>query len=199
MPDEGLTTWLRRSGWVVMAAACLLGMLAWRALRSSDTAQPSRPVASAAHVATPQAKAYFVYVTGEVRRPGVYEMGGDTRVIQALRRAGGPTKRADLTSINLAAPISDGQQIVVAPKITATSGGAPAIAAGGGAAGRGPVSLASATMEQLEALDGIGPALAARIIAFRTEHGGFQSVDQLLDVPGIGDGRLAALRSSLVP
>ena len=199
MADEGLTAWLRRSGWVVVAAACLLGMLAWRALGSSGAGQPDTPAVSAARVSTPQAKAYFVYVTGEVRRPGVYEMGGDTRVIQALRRAGGPTKRADLTSINLAAPITDGQQIIVAAKVTATPGGPPTVAAGGPSPGRGPVSLASATAEQLEALDGIGPALAARIIAFRTEHGGFQSIDQLLDVPGIGDGRLAALRGSLVP
>ena len=196
MADEGLTAWLRRSGWAVVAAACVLGMLTWRTLRSNDSRQPSRP-AAVARVSTQQAKAYVVYVTGEVRRPGVYEMGGDTRVIQALRRAGGPTKKADLTSINLAAPISDGQQIIVNAKVTVSPGGASA--ASGSGATRGPVSLASATVDDLEALDGIGPALAARIVAFRTEHGGFQSIDQLLDVPGIGDGRLAAIRGSLVP
>ena len=198
MADEGITAWLRRSGWMVVAAAAVLGMLAWRTLGSSASNQPSQTAAAVARVtSTARPKAYFVYVTGEVRRPGVYEMGGDTRVIQALRRAGGPTKRADLTSINLAAPISDGQQIVVAAKVAALPGGTAQAA--GTASGHGPVSLASATAEQLEALDGIGPALAARIIAYRTEHGGFQSIDQLLDVPGIGDGRLAALRSSLVP
>ena len=197
MADEGLTAWLRRSGWAVVAAACVLGMLAWRTFRSNDSRQPSR-AAPVARVSTQQAKAYFVYVTGEVRRPGVYEMGGDTRVIQALRRAGGPTKKADLTSINLAAPISDGQQIIVNAKVTVSAGGASAASSGSGAT-RGPVSLASATVDDLEALDGIGPALAARIVAFRTEHGGFRSIDQLLDVPGIGDGRLAAIRGSLVP
>lgn len=196
MADEGLTAWLRRSGWAVVAAACVLGMLTWRTLRSNDSRQPSRP-AAVARVSTQQAKAYVVYVTGEVRRPGVYEMGGDTRVIQALRRAGGPTKKADLTSINLAAPISDGQQIIVNAKVTVSPGGSSG--ASGSGATRGPVSLASATVDDLEALDGIGPALAARIVAFRTEHGGFQSIDQLLDVPGIGDGRLAAIRGSLVP
>lgn len=196
MADEGLTAWLRRSGWAVVAAACVLAMLTWRTLRSNDSRQPSRP-AAVARVSTQQAKAYVVYVTGEVRRPGVYEMGGDTRVIQALRRAGGPTKKADLTSINLAAPISDGQQIIVNAKVTVSPGGSSG--ASGSGATRGPVSLASATVDDLEALDGIGPALAARIVAFRTEHGGFQSIDQLLDVPGIGDGRLAAIRGSLVP
>ena len=116
----------------------------------------------------------------------------------ALERAGGPTRRADLTLVNLAAQLQDGQQIVVPER------GAPAVAPGGaastGAAGaNAPVHLSTATVEQLDAIDGIGPTLAERIIEFRDEHGGFRSLDQLSQVDGIGEKRLATLREALQP
>ena len=138
-----------------------------------------------------------VHVAGEVRHPGVYRIGGDSRVIQAIRLAGGPTGRANLQGLNLAAPVADGQQILVPARVAAAAGGAAS--ATGGAAGSGPISLSSATAADLEALDGVGPALAARSVEWRQAHGGFSSVDQVDDVPGIGPARLEALRPHLTP
>jgi competence protein ComEA len=133
-----------------------------------------------------------------VRRPGVYRVAGGARVMEALARAGGPTRRADLTAVNLAARLEDAQQIVV-PRV----GAAPVAAPGGpgeapAAAGR-RLSLATATVEQLDALDGIGPTLAKRIVDHREANGGFRSVDELGEVDGIGDKRLAALRDRVQP
>lgn len=135
----------------------------------------------------------LVHVAGEVRRPGVYRVGARARVLGAVKAAGGPTAQADLSALNLAAPIQDGQQVRVPGRISVAAGGAPS------AVPAGPVSLSGATLEELDALDGVGPTLAARIVAWRQQHGGFSSVDQLLDVPGIGEGRLEALRPHVTP
>jgi competence protein ComEA len=187
---QRLLPWLRRSGWAYLLLALALGLAAWR-LAGDDggPAQPDRP--PRARFLGP--RELLVHVAGEVRRPGVYRIAGDGRVIQALRLAGGPTPRADLAALNLAAPLQDGQRVLVPPRAP-VAGAAP-----GPPARAGPVSLSAATAAQLEALDGVGPALAARIVAWRDAHGGFSSVDQLLEVPGIGDGRLAALRPQVVP
>jgi competence protein ComEA len=131
-----------------------------------------------------------------VRRPGLYQLAEGVRVAAAVERAGGPLPRADLGAINLAARVVDGQQVVV-PALVPGPVGAPPSAAGGEEAG--PIGLGSATVEQLEQLDGIGPTLAARIVEHRGAIGGFASLDQLDDVEGIGEGRLAALRDALVP
>ena len=133
----------------------------------------------------------MVHVAGEVRRPGVYRVPHGARVLAAVERAGGPTAGADLTLLNLAAPLQDGQQVIVPARAPAGAAGVPAAS--------GPVSLSSASAEQLEELDGIGPALAARIVEWRTAHGGFAAVDQLAEVPGIGPGRLEALRDRGIP
>lgn len=139
--------------------------------------------------------AILVHVAGAVRRPGVYRLPADARVTAALRRAGGATRRADLDALNLAAKLTDGRQVLV-PARAGPAGGAAgedgaASVANGPAA---PVNLNSATAEELAGLDGVGPALAARILAYRREHGGFGSVDELDQVPGIGPQRMAALR-----
>jgi len=181
---------LRRSAWAYVLLALALGLAAWRLWDTGGApAQPPAP----ARARFLGKRELLVHVAGEVRRPGVYRIAGDGRVIQALRLAGGPTPRADLSALNLAAPLQDGQRVLVPARVPA--GGAAA----GAPARAGPVSLSAATAAQLEALDGVGPALAARIVAWRDAHGGFSSVDQLLDVPGIGDGRLAALRPQVVP
>jgi competence protein ComEA len=135
--------------------------------------------------------ALIVDVSGAVKRPGLVRLRDGDRVGDAVKAAGGPVRGADLDTVNLAAQLADGQQVLVPSR--SNSGGS-------GASGTtGPISLGAATAEQLDALDGIGPGLAAKIVAYRNEHGGFRSVDQLGDVPGIGDKRLDSLRSQLQP
>lgn len=135
-----------------------------------------------------------VDVTGAVRRPGVYRMPAGSRVNDAVTRAGGAAPRAELEAVNRAARLADGQQVVV-----------PERAPGGGVAGvgavseDGPISLGTATADQLEEIDGIGPVTAGDIIEFRDEHGGLASVDQLDQVPGIGPATMEALRERLQP
>ena len=147
-----------------------------------------------------------VHVAGAVRHAGVYRLAAGSRVDDAIRRAGGPRRQADLAALNLAAKLEDGRQVLVPQRAT---GGAPASAVagagGGGATGAGagagaastaatgPINLNTATLEQLDTLDGVGPAIAQRILAYRQQHGGFRSVDELAEVPGIGEKRLATL------
>jgi competence protein ComEA len=136
-----------------------------------------------------------VHVAGAVARPGVYRLPAGARVTDAVERAGGATGTALLEAINLAARLADGQQIVV-PK--EGPGGAP-IAASGVASEEGPISLGTATVEQLDTIDGIGPVTAQDIIEFREQHGGLSSVDQLDQVSGIGPATMEALRARLQP
>ena len=144
----------------------------------------------------------YVHVVGAVRRPGLIRVAADARVATALERAGGPTRRADLTFVNLAARLQDGQQIVVplAGAPAGAGGGSPASgAAAGGAMPAAKIHLSTATAEQLEEVDGIGPTLAERIIEYRDAHGGLRSLDELSEVDGIGEQRLATLRDALQP
>jgi competence protein ComEA len=134
-----------------------------------------------------------VDVTGAVRRPGVYRMPLGSRVNDAIARAGGAAPRAELEAINLAARLADGQQVVVPEMIR---GGAGAVTSG---VEEGPISLGTATVEQLEEIEGIGPVTAGNIIAFRDDHGGLSSVDQLDQVPGIGPATMDSLRARLQP
>ena len=141
--------------------------------------------------ARPSERRVYVHVAGAVKRPGLYKVSASGRVASALARAGGPTPKADLAGVNLAAPLQDGQQVVV-PR---AGGGA-----GGGSGGAGArVSLGSATVQELDGLDGIGPTLAKRIVDQRQSRGGFRSIDDLREVDGIGEKRLAALRKALNP
>ncbi len=190
-----------------MAAAVALALVAWRLAPGGSGGQPPPAAAATAPAGAvttagagdePEAPGAVVHVAGEVRRPGVYELAAGARVIEAVRRAGGPTRRADMSALNLAAAVTDGQQVRL-PRRAAP--GAPAAGAGEAADGSasGPISLSSATAEQLDAIDGIGPTIAARIVAWRDARGGVASVDQLLEVPGIGPGRLEALRPHVVP
>ncbi len=136
-----------------------------------------------------------VDVTGAVARPGVYRLPAGARVTDALARAGGATGGALLEAINRAARLADGQQVVVPKK---GPGGVPL--AGGGVAGEaGPISLGTATVEQLEEIDGIGPVTAAAIVEYRDQQGGLASVDQLDQVSGIGPATMESLRARLQP
>jgi competence protein ComEA len=169
------------------------------AIRVSDT-----PAAGRDHGGG-QGRGIYVHVAGAVRRPGLMRLPPGSRVAVALDRAGGPTRRADLTAVNLAARLQDGQQIVV-PDGRATAGAGAAAPLGGaapvgGAGGPlgGKVHLSTATVEQLDGVDGIGPTLAQRIIEYRDSHGGFRSLAELAQVEGIGEKRLATLREALQP
>lgn len=137
-----------------------------------------------------------IHVAGAVRRPGVYRLEAGARVAAAVRRAGGATRRADLDALNLAARLTDGRQVLV-PARAATGGAGGVDARDGGSSGAAPLNLNSATAEQLDQLDGIGPETAAKILEYRQQHGGFGSVDELDAVPGIGPGRLEALRGQV--
>jgi competence protein ComEA len=136
-----------------------------------------------------------VDVAGAVKKPGVYRMPAGSRVNDAVKRAGGSTGKAELDSINLAAHLADGQQVVVPER--APKGAAPATGALG--AEEGPISLSTATAAELDTIDGIGPITAEDIIAFREEHGGLSSVDQLDQISGIGPATMESLRERLGP
>jgi len=139
----------------------------------------------------------IVDVTGAVRRPGVFEFQSGDRVIDAVRRAGGALEKADLTLLNLAAPLTDGQQILV-PKKGATVSGAPPVGTGTAPGSTGAlININTADEATLESLNGVGPVLAASILQYRTEHGPFASVDQLDEVSGIGPATLEDLRSQV--
>jgi competence protein ComEA len=201
--------WLAGAILVVLAAVRLLG-----GGSEQQAAAPVRVVGER-HAAAPRGASpsgatsagLYVHVAGRVRRPGLYRLGDGARVAAAIDRAGGPARRADLARVNLAARIEDGQQILV-PRIGAgqASAGQAGAAAGGsggvsGAAGEAgaKLSLAGATAEQLDGLDGIGPTLAKRILQYRDAHGGFRSVGQLRDVEGIGAKRFEALSKAVGP
>jgi competence protein ComEA len=141
-----------------------------------------------------------VDVTGAVRRPGVYRMPAGSRVNDAVKRAGGETGKAALDSINLAARLADGQQVVVPEEDPGGAGAAVGAAIGTvGAEEDAPISLSTATAAELDTIDGIGPVTAEDIIEFREEHGGLSSVDQLDEISGIGPATMEALRERLQP
>jgi competence protein ComEA len=137
-----------------------------------------------------------VDVAGAVRRPGVYRLPAGSRVVDAVKRAGGPDRGAVLEAINRAARLADGQQVVVPER---APGGSAAVAVPGASAEEGPISLGSATVEQLDTIDGIGPVTAQKIVEYRDQHGGLASVDQLDEVSGIGPATMESLRDRLQP
>jgi competence protein ComEA len=177
--------------WLVAAALALVAGM--RLVGADDPAPPPVRIDGLADKSptppSPGAELY-VHVAGAVRRPGLIQLPAGTRVATALERVGGPTRRADLTLVNLAARVQDGQQIVVPVA-------APANAAAGVAAKSAQIHLSTATAEQLDEVDGIGPTLAERIIEYRDAHGGFRSLEELSEVEGIGEKRLATLREAL--
>jgi len=138
-----------------------------------------------------------VHVAGAVAKPGVYRMPAGSRVADAIERAGGPTGGAAADAINLAARIADGQQITV-PARAARPGG---VAAGEAstAPADGPISLGTATLEQLDTIEGIGPVTAQDILDFRDQQGGLSSIEELDQVSGIGPATMEALRDRLQP
>jgi competence protein ComEA len=195
MPSLPLT----RSQALAIALALVVALVvAGRLLsRGGDSAAaPAHTFPSAAAPAAPAVPRLVVDVVGAVRRPGLYRLGSGARIADALERAGGATPKADLDQVNLAAPVADGEQVVV-PRKTAAGAGAVAGAVGGAA--KGPVQLSTATLEQLDSLPGIGPVTAQKILDYRAQHGAFSSVDELDAIPGIGPSRIDQLRGLVVP
>lgn len=164
----------------------------------AGSALPAPVVSTTASSTTTEPPLIYVQVAGAVLRPGVYRVPSDARAFQAVLQAGGFSKEADQEAVPLAARLSDGCRLYVPRRGEAMAG--PALSAdpggsGGGAASEsGPVSLNSATLEELDSLPGIGPALAQQIISYREAHGPFTSIDQLSEVPGIGPSKLEQLR-----
>jgi competence protein ComEA len=187
---------------VYVAAALAIALIGARYLADTGNESSSHSRAAPARISIHRSDArVYVHVTGAVRRPGVYRLPAWARLDLAVIRAGGATKRADLVGINLAAKISDGQQVIVPRRAGASSGaagGAEGAAAGGGpGTAAGPISLNTATVDQLDELDGIGPATAQKILDWRKQHGGFRSVEDLQQISGIGPKRFESLKDKV--
>lgn len=183
---------------VYVAAAIAIALIGARYLKDSGNAEPQRSADAPARVSVRKSdRRVYVHVTGAVRRPGVYRLPSWARLDLAIMRAGGATRAADLVGVNLAAKVSDGQQVIVPRR--GPSGGAAAGATGADAAGEAnaPISLNTATAEQLDELEGVGPATAQKILDWRKQHGGFRSVEDLQQISGIGPKRFKTLKDKV--
>jgi len=183
------------------AIAVALLLVGARAIRAEGGAERSFPTgrveesrSSRSFSLSGQAGDVVVHVAGAVERPGVYRLPAGSRVDDAVERAGGAAPGAELEVVNLAARLADGQQVVVPER--GPAGVAPVVGSG---EEEGPISLGTATVEQLDTIDGIGPVTAQDIVEFRDQHGGLASVDQLDQVSGIGPATMESLRARLQP
>jgi competence protein ComEA len=191
------------AGLVVVVVAALLGAGLWytRSLpRPVEIAAPAGAISPVVSLVTgapgplsPSPAPIIIDVAGWVRRPGVYEFASGDRVIDAVNRAGGARKGADLTSLNLAAPLTDGTQIVV-PRPGSTALGGAGSSETGSEGATALININSASETELEDLPGVGPVTAAAIIDYRTQNGPFTTVDDLIDVSGIGPSTLEQIR-----
>jgi len=175
---------------LAVLAAAVAGTGAWRA---RPQAEPLAPPAVREQASASAAAAVVVSVAGKVRRPGLVRLPAGSRVADAVAAAGGVLPGTDPGMVNLARRLVDGELVVIGapPPVGVPAGGAPS----GPGAARGPLlDLNSATVEQLDALPGVGPVLAQRIVDHRQQHGGFRSVDQLREVDGIGESRYRELK-----
>src|SRR5438552_11652613 len=183
-------------GAAILAAVLFVG---GRVFAHAGAAAPAPPLQVAPLTTTATAPTEVVIdVAGAVRRPGLYRLAQGSRVADAVRRAGGATRRADLSLVNLAQLVSDGEQVIV-PRRGAAGAPAAGGSTGGAASATGPVHLNSATVEQLDTLPGVGPVTAQKIVDYRTKHGAFSSVDELDAISGIGPARLDQLRDLVAP
>jgi competence protein ComEA len=193
----------RRRLLLAAAGSLALILLLGRFVLGAGTTTPAAPLPPPPSAGTgvtglPSSRV-VVDVVGAVRRPGLYRLAQGSRIADAITRAGGAVRKADLAQVNLAAPLADGEQIVVPKR------GAPGSVGGAGTPGTGPgattapVQLSTATLEQLDTLPGVGPVTAQKILDYREKHGAFSSVDELDAVPGIGPKRLDQLRDLVVP
>ena len=155
-----------------------------------------------AEVQTPQpSKTLYVYITGEIREPGVYKLSDDARIFQLVEMAGGFTSKADTESLNLAETLADGVHVHIgaklqeqqeeAPRIPGMPASRASVQSGIQPRSQGLININSATASELESLPGIGPAIAQRIIEYRNTHGNFSRPEDLINVRGIGQSKLA--------
>lgn len=178
---------------VVLVIGALSVTVGLGLLRGQTSPVQTLPFDDQVSMSAPVASVY-VHVLGAVARPGLYVLDADARVVDVLAAAGGSADGADLRAVNLARPVTDGEQLYV-PLIGETS--AAEGSASGGVDADGRVNLNTASRAELETLPRIGPALAQRIIDWRESNGRFRSVDDLVAVPGIGERMLAALREAV--
>lgn len=185
---------------VVLIAVVVLGMSYLRQHKGSQANQGGSAKQNGGpptiEVTKQSEEQVAVHVAGAVNKPGLYRLPGNARVDDAIRQAGGTTAKADLSSVNLAAKLEDGRQVLV-PEKGAGAAGQTQTSAGASGSAQQQINLNTATSEQLQELDGVGPSTAQKIINYRKEHGGFSSVDELREVSGIGEKRLMALRDRL--
>jgi len=188
----------------LVAVCALLAVLVVAGNRLAQTGAAGAPEVVAPLEAVPSVArraALVVHVVGAVRRPGLYRLREGARVADAVARAGGPNRRADLAALNLAAPLVDGIQVFVPPRAMVAQPSedvVPAPSSAGVGLGR-RLSLATATADELDELPGVGPITAQKILDYRAEHGPFRSVDDLDAVPGIGPARIEQLRDLVTP
>lgn len=200
MIDDMMFERLPRKHTAIILLVCVLVLaLVGRRLVAAGTARgPATQVAMLDEVSADSGSTasprLVVYVVGAVRRAGLVRLPEGARIADAVERAGGPTRRADLSLVNLAAPVADGQQVVVPARVPAGAAGPGTVAAAGG-----KVSLASATLEQLDGLPGVGPITAQKILDWRQTHGSFRSIDDLDAIPGIGPARIEQMRELVTP
>ena len=181
--DLGAIKIMQRAITIVVLAAAAVGG-AWYASRTPQ----APPVIVTETLAMPASSSITVHISGAVQSPGLVQVSADGRIADAVAAAGGALPSAELNGLNLASGLVDGQQVIVPEQ------GAP-LPPGQTSSGR--IQLNSATAKDLEGLAGVGPVLAARIVAHREEQGPFAVVEDLLDVSGIGEAKLAALRDEL--
>jgi competence protein ComEA len=189
----------RRRALVLAAAALLLLAVAGRTLAGAGSAVEQQPAAELVAEAPARETKLVVHVAGAVGEPGLYRLAEGSRVADAVARAGGAAASADTSAINLAAPLVDGMQVVVPARVEAAPAGDAPGGGAGSAAGSARVSLSSATVDELDALPGVGPVTAQKIVDHRAAHGGFRSVDDLDAIPGIGPARIEQLRELVTP
>ena len=187
----------RRQLFGAAAGVVILLILLIRHLGGGDAAPAVTPLPAPVRAKPAAAKLVVIDVAGAVRHAGLYRLRSGSRVDDAIAAAGGPTAKAQLDSVNLAAPVADGEQIVVPAR--GVAGVAAASAPAAGSSPSAPLDLNSATLDELENLPGIGPVTAQKILDYRQAHGAFHAVAELEGVPGIGPAHMAQLKGLVIP